>query len=111
MDYKMKKRIMKFAFILMFGMVILYEPALLANAATDTTAVTNTTTVTNKFKILTDIVTAIISSLGMIITLWGISEWGMAFQGNEGSMQAHAFKRVAGGLIMILSPQILKLLV
>lgn len=105
MDYKMKKRIMKFAFILMFGMVILYEPALLANAATNTTAVTN------KFKILTDIVTAIISSLGMIITLWGISEWGMAFQGNEGSMQAHAFKRVAGGLIMILSPQILKLLV
>lgn len=111
MEHKWKKCVLKLAVILVFGLVILYEPALDVNAATkagkDTT---DTTVITAKFDDLKDIVTAIISSFGLIITLWGISEWGMAFQGQDGMMQAHAFKRIAGGLVMILAPQILALL-
>lgn len=105
MEHKWKKHILKLAVILVFGMVILYEPALVVNADT-----TGTEAITNKFNDLKDIVTAIISGFGLIITLWGISEWGMAFQGQDGMMQAHAFKRIAGGLVMILAPQILSLL-
>lgn len=104
MEHKWKKHILKLAVILVFGMAVLYEPALVANAKNDTAVITE------KFDDLKDIVTAIISSFGLIITLWGISEWGMAFQGQDGMMQAHAFKRIAGGLVMILAPQILSLL-
>lgn len=60
-----------------------------------------------QFDTLLGIVTSIISSIGTIITLWGISEWGIAFQGQDGTMQAHAFKRIAGGLVMLLAPQLI----
>lgn len=67
--------------------------------------------VTGPLNVLYSIVAAIISSIGLIITLWGISEFGIAFQSNDGTSQAHSFKRIAGGLIMVLAPQILPLLV
>ena len=53
--------------------------------------------VTAKFTSLQNLVSGIVSSIGSIITLWGISEWGIAFQGSEGTMQANAFKRIGGG--------------
>ena len=65
--------------------------------------------ITAQFDVLLDIVTSIVSSIGTIVTLWGISEWGIAFQGQDGTSQAHAFKRIAGGLVMILAPQLLTL--
>ena len=67
--------------------------------------------VTGPLNVLYSIVAAIISSIGLIITLWGISEFGIAFQSNDGTAQAHSFKRIAGGLVMVLAPQILPLLV
>ena len=54
-----------------------------------------------------NVVSGIVSSIGSIITLWGISEWGIAFQGSEGTMQANAFKRIGGGFVMAMAPQIL----
>lgn len=65
--------------------------------------------ITAQFNILLNIVTSIISSIGTIITLWGISEWGIAFQSQDGTSQAHAFKRIAGGLVMLLAPQLINL--
>ena len=63
--------------------------------------------VTAKFTSLQNLVSGIVSSIGSIITLWGISEWGIAFQGSEGTMQANAFKRIGGGFVMAMAPQIL----
>lgn len=63
--------------------------------------------VTAKFTAFQDLLGGIISSIGSIITLWGISEWGIAFQGSEGTMQANAFKRIGGGFVMAMAPQIL----
>ena len=60
-----------------------------------------------KFNKLTDLVASIVSSVGTIITLWGISEFGMALQGNDGMMQAHSFRRMGGGFVMVMAPQIL----
>ena len=37
--------------------------------------------VTAKFTSLQNLVSGIVSSIGSIITLWGISEWGIAFRG------------------------------
>ena len=63
--------------------------------------------VTAKFTAFQNLLGGIISSIGSIITLWGISEWGIAFQGWEGTMQANAFKRIGGGFVMAMAPQIL----
>lgn len=63
--------------------------------------------VTARFTSLQNLVAGIVSSIGSIITLWGISEWGIAFQGSEGTMQANAFKRIGGGFVMAMAPQIL----
>ena len=63
--------------------------------------------VTGKFSSFQHLLGGIISSIGSIITLWGISEWGIAFQGSEGTMQANAFKRIGGGFVMAMAPQIL----
>ena len=63
--------------------------------------------VTVKFSSFQNLLGGIISSIGSIITLWGISEWGIAFQGSEGTMQANAFKRIGGGFVMAMAPQIL----
>lgn len=67
--------------------------------------------VTGKFNSLKDLVSGIVSSIGSIVTLWGISEWGIAFQGSEGTMQANAFKRIGGGFVMAMAPQILAALI
>lgn len=63
--------------------------------------------VTAKFTAFQNLLGGIISSIDSIITLWGISEWGIAFQGSEGTMQANAFKRIGGGFVMAMAPQIL----
>lgn len=63
--------------------------------------------VTAKFTAFQNLLGGIISSIGSIITLWGIAEWGIAFQGSEGTMQANAFKRIGGGFVMAMAPQIL----
>jgi len=55
---------------------------------------------------LTDIVKAFVSAVGAIIVLWGLFEWGNAMQTTDGGMQSQAFKRIGGGIIMTLGPQI-----
>lgn len=62
-------------------------------------------------KNLTELVKAFISAVGVIITLWGVFEWGNAMQSNDGMMQSAAFKRIGGGLVMVLAPQLLSVLV
>lgn len=66
--------------------------------------------ITSSFDNLKEVVTSIISGIGTIITLWGISEWGLSYQGSDGMSQAQGFKRIAGGLVMLLAPQILEML-
>ena len=104
---KWRSRIARLAFLFVFGTAMMCEPMLMANATTTI----DTSSITASFDNVDAIVTAIVSSSGVIISLWGISEWGIAYQGQDGVMQATAFKRIAGGIIMVLSPQIVDLLV
>ena len=48
-----------------------------------------------------------ISVLGQIYTLWGIAEWGLAWHESNGTMGGQSFKRIFGGLVVVLAPQIL----
>jgi hypothetical protein len=87
--------------IMLFGTLVYVDPAF-ATAPTGAGA----TTVTNGISSLTDIVKAFVSAVGAIIVLWGLFEWGNAMQTNDGGMQSAAFKRIGGGIIMTLGPQI-----
>lgn len=65
--------------------------------------------VTAKFNILQEIVATVVSSIGTIITLWGLFEFGNAMQTQEGGAQSQAMKRISGGLVMVIAPQLLLL--
>ena len=92
-----------FLFALLLGVTFLTPETAVFAASADV--------VTSKFNSLKDLVSGIVSSIGSIVTLWGISEWGIAFQGSEGTMQANAFKRIGGGFVMAMAPQILAALI
>lgn len=68
---------------------------------------TGADTITNGFVSLNDIVKSFVSSIGTLIVLWGLFEWGNAMQSNDGTMQSMAFKRIGGGIVMTLGPQLL----
>lgn len=63
-----------------------------------------------KFISFETLFTDLISTLGTIYTLWCISEWGLAWHESNGTMGGQSFKRIFGGLVVILSPQILAIL-
>lgn len=107
MDKKRMKRIIKTAVVFMLVMIVACRPELVVYAKDKTN---DMSTVTAKFDTLKNLVATIVSGVGVIVSLWGISEFGMALQGNDGMMQSHSFKRIAGGLIMVLAPQILTIL-
>lgn len=67
--------------------------------------------VTTGLDALLEIIKAFISSVGALVVLWGIFEWGNSMQGNDGIMQASSFKRIGGGLVMTVGPQLLGILV
>ena len=58
-----------------------------------------------------DIMAAFVSSIGAIIVLWMLFEMGMAVQSQEGTMQANGIKKVGGGLVMVLAPQLISALI
>ena len=66
--------------------------------------------VIGKFETFETLFTDIISVLGQIYTLWGISEWGLSWHESNGTMGSQSFKRIFGGLVVVLSPQILAIL-
>jgi len=63
------------------------------------------------FSTLLDIVKALVSAIGTIVLLWGLFEWGTSLQSPNGAEQSSAFKRIGGGLVMILAPQLISLFI
>lgn len=98
---KIRKKMVMAGFLLM-GMAMQASP-MTVNAKKQSGAAA----VTNSLNDFYSIVAAFVSSVGAIILLWGVFEWGTSMQANDGTMQANAFKRIGGGLVMILAPQII----
>jgi len=71
---------------------------------------TDTSSITQSFGGLQDVLEAVVTAFGTLVLLWGITEWGIAFQSNDGMMQSQAFKRIAGGLIITIAPTLLNAL-
>lgn len=90
------------------GMLLL--TAVCALSLSMTAHASGTKAITAKMNNLKSLVGAVISGIGTVVCLWGISELGMAMQANDGMTQSQALKRVGGGLVMILAPQVLTVL-
>ncbi|MGF7085143.1 hypothetical protein [Ohessyouella blattaphilus] len=67
--------------------------------------------VSSGFNNLIEVVKAIVTSIGILLTLWGIGEFGVSMSSQDGASQAHAMKRIGGGILAALAPQILLTLV
>lgn len=66
--------------------------------------------VTRLFNNFYQIVTTIISGLGMIVALWCIAEIGGSWMGHgNGGAQLEAFKRMGGAILWITAPQLVML--
>ena len=90
------------------GMALLV--AVCALSLSMTAHASGTQAITAKMNKLKSLVGAVISGIGTVVCLWGISELGMAMQANDGMTQSQAIKRIGGGLVMILAPQVLTVL-
>lgn len=70
---------------------------------------TGSDVITTGFQSLMDVVTALVSAIGAIVLLWGFFEWGISMQSRDGTEQSNAFKRIGGGLVMVLAPQLINI--
>ena len=91
--------------------VIIYYPQVAAFADDGEAAVSGAQLVSNSVGKVYDIMAAFVSSIGAIIVLWMLFEMGMAVQSQEGTMQANGIKKVGGGLVMVLAPQLISALI
>lgn len=96
------KKVLKTAYLLSFLFIgIIHADVFLAS----------TNAVMAPFQSFETLLTDLISTLGTIYTLWGVSEWGLAWNESNGSANAQSFKRIFGGIVVALSPQIMAVLV
>lgn len=106
---EMIRKIIVMAVIGLSVFVMIYYPQMAVFAADE--SVTGAQLVSNSVGKVYDILAAFVSSVGSIIVLWMLFEMGMAVQSQEGTMQANGIKRVGGGLIMVLAPQLISALI
>ena len=102
------KNVMRFFLIIFCCISLLGQSGVVTSFASGTQI--DTSVVTQGTDNLFLILAALVSSLGQLILLWAVLEFGMSLQSNDGSMTAFGFKRFGGGFLMGIAPQIIALL-
>ena len=105
---QMITRIISIAVIGLFVFIVMYYPQTAVFAADASEGAQLVSDTVGK---VYDIMAAFVSSVGAIIVLWMLFEMGMAVQSQEGTMQANGIKKVGGGLVMVLAPQLIGALI
>lgn len=59
------------------------------------------------FNTIYGLIAAIVSSIGSLYLLWGVFEWAQSMNMQDGGAQSMAFKRIAGGLVAVITPQLI----
>ena len=70
-------------------------------------AETGTAVIQTGFNTIYGLVAAIVSSIGSLYLLWGVFEWAQSMNMQDGGAQSMAFKRIAGGLVAVITPQLI----
>lgn len=81
-------------------------PVMASQASTDGASI-----VKNSISVLFNIIAAFVSAYGGIQILWGVFEWGNATNTQDGMMQAMSVRRIGGGLMQTIAPQIVTALI
>ena len=68
---------------------------------------TGTAVIQTGFNTIYSLVAAIVSSIGSLYLLWGVFEWAQTMNMQDGGAQSMAFKRIAGGLVAVITPQLI----
>lgn len=105
---QMITRIISIAVIGLFVFIVMYYPQTAVFAAD---ASEGAQLVSDSIGKVYDMMAAFVSSLGSIIVLWMLFDMGMAVQSQEGTMQVNGIKKVGGGLVMVLAPQLISALI
>ena len=105
---QMITRIISMAVIGLFVFIVMYYPQTAVFAAD---ASEGAQLVSNSIGKVYDMMAAFVSSVGSIIVLWMLFEMGLAVQSQEGTMLANGIKKVGGGLVMVLAPQLISALI
>ena len=71
---------------------------------------TNGNIITTGFNSLYQVVASIVSNIGQLFLLWGVFEMAASMNTQDGMAQSSAFKRVGGGPIACIAPQIIPLI-
>ena len=100
LKYEKRKKILVMIVSLALVLIIFSVPVFASESA-------GNELIRNSFKNLLDIVIAIVSSIGAILILWGIFDFATALQSQDGALQSASFKRIGGGLVAVLGPQLL----
>lgn len=67
-------------------------------------------TISNALSNLVGLVMGAVTAIGTLLVLWGIAEWGISMNGGGGVEMANSWKRIAGGIVLVIAPQILDIL-
>lgn len=100
----MKKEYVKHVLGLLFFIGIVFWPEITWASQTAKAEVIG------KFSSFESLLGDVISCVGTIYAMWGISEWGLSMHESNGTMGSQSFKRIAGGIVTMLAPQILLIL-
>lgn len=102
-----KRQMKKLTFMFAVMLTVLALPGMTVFAAETGTEFP----IVGRINELTGLVCGILSAAGGIFTVWGIAEWGTAYQSTDGTMQTHAVKRIIGGLLWVFAPQISNIII
>ena len=100
----MKKKIIRYGFMIYSMIVVFMNTAVVPVLAASTDPVT----VVNN---LSDFVFGLIRAVGMIILGWGIVQIGLSFQSHDPSQRSNGFLTLAGGVVITFAKEILTLIV
>ena len=75
-----------------------------------TVCAAGTDDISSGFDAIYSIIAAIVSAIGSLFLLWGVFEWTQSMNTQDGAAQSMAFKRIASGLVAILTPQLIPII-
>ena len=96
-----KEKILFYAGTIILGGMLLLAPE---NVFAATSA--GEQAIKNSFGTFYSLMAAFVSSIGSIYLVWGFFELGTSVQSPNGTEQSQAFKRVTGGIIIVLAPSL-----
>lgn len=103
--YKVLERLMMTALVLSFVLLI-FKPEFFIAGDANQAAKNFQNQLNGVYTLFADV----ISTIGSVITLWGIGEWGLSMNEGNGTMGSQAFKRIFGGVVTTLAPQVVTIL-